>query len=189
MYAASRRSRISGDLSTNISLAPSPILQASALGGSSPCDENAGAIQAAAPPSRTLPIHKGLESAKPDLQSLFKKPGGLARQEPRACARTSKWVTLRCLLMLVDEVGLGDVTRCRRATWPRERSALCWSRTRGLSMGRGCSLPSAERAGPADRAGANRQGKTCREAAYLCAEHVRQLGGASPLHNLMEVKC
>jgi hypothetical protein len=22
-----------------------------------------------------------------------------------------------------------------------------------------------------------------------CAEHVRQLGGASPLHNLMEVKC
>ena len=22
----------------------------------------------------------------------------------------------------------------------------------------------------------------------LCAEHVRQLGGASPLHNLMEVK-
>ena len=23
----------------------------------------------------------------------------------------------------------------------------------------------------------------------LCAEHVRQLGGASPLHNLMEVKC
>ncbi len=28
-----------------------------------------------------------------------------------------------------------------------------------------------------------------REAAQLCAEHVRQLGGASPLHNLMEVKC
>jgi hypothetical protein len=22
-----------------------------------------------------------------------------------------------------------------------------------------------------------------------CAEHVRQLGGESPLHNLMEVKC
>jgi Tfp pilus assembly protein PilF len=28
-----------------------------------------------------------------------------------------------------------------------------------------------------------------REAVRLCAEHVRQLGGASPLHNLMEVKC
>jgi hypothetical protein len=25
--------------------------------------------------------------------------------------------------------------------------------------------------------------------AVLCAEHVRQPGGASPLHNLMEVKC
>ncbi len=24
---------------------------------------------------------------------------------------------------------------------------------------------------------------------FLCAEHVRQLGGVSPLHNLMEVKC
>jgi hypothetical protein len=23
----------------------------------------------------------------------------------------------------------------------------------------------------------------------MCAEHVRQVGGASPLHNLMEVKC
>ena len=28
-----------------------------------------------------------------------------------------------------------------------------------------------------------------REAVSLCAEHVRQLGGESPLHNLMEVKC
>ena len=28
-----------------------------------------------------------------------------------------------------------------------------------------------------------------REAAQSCAEHVRQPGGASPLHNLMEVKC
>jgi hypothetical protein len=28
-----------------------------------------------------------------------------------------------------------------------------------------------------------------RAAVSLCAEHVRQLGGASPLHNLMEVKC
>jgi hypothetical protein len=24
---------------------------------------------------------------------------------------------------------------------------------------------------------------------FWCAEHVRQLGGVSPLHNLMEVKC
>ena len=24
---------------------------------------------------------------------------------------------------------------------------------------------------------------------FMCAEHVRQLGGVSPLHNLMEVKC
>jgi len=29
-----------------------------------------------------------------------------------------------------------------------------------------------------------------KESAFtLCAEHVRQLGGESPLHNLMEVKC
>jgi hypothetical protein len=28
----------------------------------------------------------------------------------------------------------------------------------------------------------------CREAVELCAEHVRQLGGESPLSNLMEVK-
>src|SRR4051794_13729597 len=33
------------------------------------------------------------------------------------------------------------------------------------------------------------RGLTHRGAVLLCAEHVRQLGGASPLHNLMEVKC
>ena len=30
--------------------------------------------------------------------------------------------------------------------------------------------------------------KKFREAVQLCAEHVRQLGGESPLSNLMEVK-
>ena len=33
------------------------------------------------------PNHKGLESAKPDLQSLFKKPG-------RATVERRTWVTL-----------------------------------------------------------------------------------------------
>ena len=32
-------------------------------------------------------------------------------------------------------------------------------------------------------------GLSHRGAVSLCAEHVRQPGGASPLHNLMEVKC
>jgi hypothetical protein len=43
---------------------------------------------------KKTPNHKGLESAKPDLQSLFKKPGGLRNPFPRACARPLRWVTL-----------------------------------------------------------------------------------------------
>ena len=43
--------------------------------------------EAALPRARTMPNHKGLESAKPDLQSLFKKPGG-------ATAQRRTWVTL-----------------------------------------------------------------------------------------------
>jgi hypothetical protein len=37
--------------------------------------------------NEALPNHKGMESAKPDLQFLFKKPGG-------ATALRRTWVTL-----------------------------------------------------------------------------------------------
>jgi len=34
----------------------------------------------------------------------------------------------------------------------------------------------------------SRRGASCSPLFLVCAEHVRQLGGGSPLHNLMEVK-
>ena len=60
------------------------------------------------------PNHDGLESAKPDLQSVFKKPGAYEGRS-LARARTTKWETLRCFLTPADGFGFGDMKRCRRA--------------------------------------------------------------------------
>src|SRR5271157_1362113 len=53
------------------------------------------------PPEETTPeIAYGLESAKPDLQSTFKKPGGgVVRRAPRARARASKWEMVRRVIL------------------------------------------------------------------------------------------
>src|SRR5262245_32242828 len=96
----------------------------------------------------------GLESAKPDLQSTFKKPDGLAWRGSRACARTAKWETLRRLLMPVEPVGVRDGTRCHRGTWPRGRPVSCWSSPRGLSRNRRMRN---RQVGRAYRAGSDRE--------------------------------
>jgi len=64
-----------------------------------------------------------LESAKPDLQSAFKKPGAYEGRS-LACARTTNWETLRCFLTPADGVDFGDMKRCRRALGPGEIGAM-----------------------------------------------------------------
>ena len=49
---------------------------------------------------RVEPNDYGLESAKPDLQSTFKNPGGgVVRRAPRACAHDKKWGLLRYVIL------------------------------------------------------------------------------------------
>jgi hypothetical protein len=54
----------------------------------------------------SLPNHDGLEFAKPDLQSVIKKPG-VYDGRSLARARTTKWKTLRCFLTPAEGVGFG----------------------------------------------------------------------------------
>ena len=67
---------------------------------------------------RAEPNHDGLESAEPDLQSVFKKP---AAYEGRslARARTTIWETLRCFLTPADGVGSGGYEEVPPGPWPR----------------------------------------------------------------------
>jgi len=76
-----------------------------------------------------------LESAKPDLQSVFKKPGA-SEGRSLARARTTKWETLRCFLTPADGWASGDMTRCHQAPWPRRRSTPCGSRSASSSRSR-----------------------------------------------------
>ena len=80
------------------------------------------------------PNHDGLQAAKSNLQSVFKKPG--AYQGPSfARSRTTRWETLRRLLTPSGEVGFGDLERCSRANWHTGRSTLCRSRSARLPRG------------------------------------------------------
>jgi hypothetical protein len=58
----------------------------------------------------------GLESAKPDLQSTFKKPGAYEGRS-LARARATKWATLRCFLTPADGVGFGGCDAVPPGPW------------------------------------------------------------------------
>ncbi len=93
---------------------------------------------------RLQPNDHGLESAKPDLQSTFKKPGrGVIRQATRV--RTLKWGLLRCIILAQKrESGTGNSPRSGSAG-SRDASPVV--------QGIGCVMVSGAAAGcHADRA-------------------------------------
>ncbi len=94
--------------------------------------------------SIAAPNDYGLESAKPDLQSTFKKPGrGVIRQATRV--RTLKWGLLRCIILAQKrESGTGNSPRSGSAG-SRDASPVV--------QGIGCVMVSGAAAGcQADRA-------------------------------------
>jgi hypothetical protein len=77
------------------------------------------------------PNHDGLQVAKPNLQTVFKKPGAYIGPS-FARSRTTSWKTLRFFLTPPGEVGFGEFEACNRANWHRGRSTLCRSRSARL---------------------------------------------------------
>jgi hypothetical protein len=70
------------------------------------------------------PNHKGLESAKPDLQSVFKKPGAYEGRS-LACARIPLYgKRFGAFLRRLTGSASGDMKRCRRALGPGEIGGL-----------------------------------------------------------------